>query len=257
MTVIVAHRGAPRQAPENTIEAFGLAVAAGANAIELDVHLTADGELAVIHDATLDRTTNRVGPVAERRMDEIRQADAGHEFTREGDSGYPFRDRGLGVPTLSEVLEWLPDGTGLVVEIKARGAVDAAVAALQASAVHRAGRASLISFDEQAIDRARELDKSLPTGYLLVPSDSFQRGVAWATEHGHAAIHPWEGDLGVDPAPLVSLAKAYGRQVGCYVVNDPARMLQLADAGVWGFVTDVPDVAVATLRGNASGSSTP
>ena len=73
-----------------------------------------------------------------------------------------------------------------------------------------------------------------------------------ATEHGHAAVHPWEGDLGVDPAPLVSLATAYGRQVGCYVVNDPARMIQLRDAGVWGFVTDVPDVAVATLRGSDS-----
>jgi glycerophosphoryl diester phosphodiesterase len=249
MTVIVAHRGASRQAPENTIEAFRLAVEAGADAIELDVHLTAEGELAVVHDATLDRTTDRVGPVAERRMDEIRQADAGYEFTREGDSGYPFRHRGLGVPTLPEVLEWLPDGVGLVVEIKARSAVDGVVAALQRSAVHLAGRASLISFDEQAIDRARELDRSLTTGYLLVPSDSFQRGVAWATEHGHAGIHPWEGDLGPDPAPLVALAEAYGRQVGCYVVNDPDRMLKLRDAGVWGFVTDVPDVAVATLRG--------
>jgi glycerophosphoryl diester phosphodiesterase len=255
MTVIVAHRGASRQAPENTLEAFQLAVAAGADAIELDVHLTADGELVVIHDATLDRTTDRVGPVAERRMDEIRQADAGYEFTREDDSGFPFRHRGLGVPTLPEVLEWLPDGTGVVVEIKARAAVDSAVAVLQASAAHRAGRASLISFDEQVIDRARELDRSLTTGYLLVPSDSFQRGVAWATEHGHTGVHPWEGDLGVDPAPLVALASAYGRQVGCYVVNDPGRMIQLRDAGVWGFVTDVPDVAVATLRSEGLGET--
>jgi glycerophosphoryl diester phosphodiesterase len=251
MTVIVAHRGASRQAPENTLEAFRLAVEAGADAIELDVHLTADGDLAVIHDPTLDRTTDRGGVVAEMPMAEIQQADAGWEFTRDDDSGFAFRGRGLRVPTLREVLEWLPDGTGIVVEIKARAAVDGVVEALRDTPAYRAERASVISFDEHAIDRARELDRSLPTGYLLVPSDSFERGVTWATEHGHPAVHPWEGDLGPDPGTLVALATAYGRQVGCYVVNDPARMLTLRDAGVWGFVTDVPDVAVATLRGSS------
>ena len=254
MTVIVAHRGASRQAPENTLEAFRLAVEAGADAIELDVHLTADGQLAVIHDSTLDRTTDRRGVVAEMAMDEIRQADAGYEFARDGDAGFPFRGRGLGVMTLPEVVDWLPDGTGLVVEIKARAAVDAVVDVLRDSAVQRAGHASVISFDEQAIDRARELDRSLTTGYLLVPSDRFERGITWATEHGHPAVHAWEGDLGADPAPLVALAAAYGRQVGCYVVNDPERMLQLRDAGLWGFVTDLPDVAVATLRGGQGSS---
>jgi glycerophosphoryl diester phosphodiesterase len=82
VTVIVAHRGAPRQAPENTMEAFRLAVETGADAIELDVHLTADGRLAVIHDETLERTTDRTGRVADQTMDQIRQADAGAMFSR-------------------------------------------------------------------------------------------------------------------------------------------------------------------------------
>ena len=112
MTLVVAHRGASGQAPENTMESFRLGVEAGADAIELDVHLTADGQLAVIHDETLERTTDRTGRVAELTMEQIREADAGATFVREDDSGFPFADRGLRVPTLPEVLDWLPDGRG-------------------------------------------------------------------------------------------------------------------------------------------------
>jgi glycerophosphoryl diester phosphodiesterase len=247
MTLVVAHRGASSQAPENTTEAFRLAVEHGADAIELDVHLSRDGKLAVIHDAALDRTTDLGGAVAELTMDEIRAADAGHAFARDGDAGYPFRGRGLRVPTLPEVLDWLPEGIGLVVEVKAPAAVEGTVAALRDSRVGAAGRASLISFDEASIDRAHELDPELPTGYLLVPGQEISRALAWAVEHGHVGVHPWEGDLGLDPMPIMAQARVYGRQVGCYVVNDPKRMEHLAACGLWGFVTDVPDVARAAL----------
>ena len=247
MTLVVAHRGASANAPENTMEAFRLGVEHGADAIELDVHLTADGQLAVIHDDTLDRTTDRTGSVAQLTMDEIREADAGHAFARAGDSGAPFRGRGHRVPTLPEVLDWLPAGVGLVVEIKARAAVDATVEVLRGSAVYAAGQASLISFDEPAIERARELDPQLTTGYLLVPGQPIVAALEWATQRGHAGVHPWEGDLGLDPAPVLSQAAAYGRLVGAYVVNDPGRMQHLAAYGLWGFVTDVPDVAREAL----------
>ncbi len=246
MTVIVAHRGASAQAPENTLESFRLAVEAGADAIELDVHLTADGQLAVIHDATLERTTDGTGAVADMTMEDVRQADAGARFA--GPSGdHPFRGRGLTVPTLPEVLDWLPDGLGLVVEIKARGAPDAVVEALRGTSVREEDRVSAISFDEGCIERVRELDRGLRTGYLLVPGQSIDAALVWATEHGHVGVHPWESDLGVDPSPLLTLARAYGREVGCYVVNDPARMQLLAAVGLWGFVTDVPDVARAAI----------
>ena len=243
MTVIVAHRGASAQAPENTMEAFRLGVEAGADAIELDVHLTADGQLAVIHDDTLDRTTDRTGAIRDLTMDEIRQADAGARFSRGDDSGHPFRGRGLRVPTLAEVLEWLPDGVGLVIEIKARAAAEAVVEALRDHPVRADGRLAVISFDEAAIERVRELDPEIRTGYLLVPTQPIEPALVWATEHGHAGVHPYEADLGMDPLPLLAQAHAYGREVGCYVVNDPDRMKHLAACGVWGFVTDVPDVA--------------
>jgi glycerophosphoryl diester phosphodiesterase len=246
MTLVVAHRGAAEAAPENTMEAYRLAVEMGADAIELDVHLTADGEVAVMHDATIDRTTDRTGSIASMTMELIRGADAGYRFEAP-DGSFPFRGKGLQVPTLGEVLDWLPDGIGLVVEVKAREATAPAVEALRASRVRAAEAVSLISFDEHAIDSAHELDPGLPTGYLLVPSQSIDRALTYAVEHGHAAIHPWEGDLGLDPGPLLSQARAFGRLVGSYVVNDPTRMQQLAALGLWGFVTDAPAVARKAL----------
>lgn len=247
MTIVVAHRGASAQAPENTMEAFRLGVEADADAIELDVHLTADGQLAVIHDDTLDRTTDRTGRVAELTMDEIREADAGATFARPDDAGLPYAGEGLRVPTLPEVLEWLPDGVGLVVEIKAREAADAVVEALRGQPVREGNRLAVISFDEATIERVRELDPGIRTGYLLVPTQPIEPALTWATEHGHVGVFPWEGDLGMDPLPLMSQAHAYGREIGCYVVNDPQRMQHLAACGLWGFVTDVPDVARAAL----------
>lgn len=246
MTLVVAHRGAAAEAPENTMPAFQLAVEMGADAIEVDVHLTADGKLALIHDETLDRTTNLTGAVAGRTLAQIRRADAGYHFEA-ADGSFPFRGKKLRVPTLAEVLDWLPDGIGLVVEVKARAATAATVEALRTSKVRAGGAVSLISFDEGAIDEAHRLDPDLPTGYLLVPFQSAEPALTYAVEHGHVAILPWEVDLGLDPAPLLALARAYGRQVGCYVVNDPERMQQLAALGLWGFVTDVPSVARLAL----------
>ncbi|HEX2883028.1 MAG TPA: glycerophosphodiester phosphodiesterase [Candidatus Limnocylindria bacterium] len=255
MTLVVAHRGWSARAPENTMEAFRLGVEAGADAIELDVHLTSDGQLAVIHDDTLDRTTDRSGSVASLSMDDIRAADAGATFA--GPAGdFPYRGKGHTVPTLPEVLDWLPDDIGLVVEIKAAPAADAVVEAVRGHVVRDSARLAVISFDEAAIERVRELDPDIRTGYLLVPTQPIEPALVWATEHGHVGVLPWEGDLGMDPIPLLAQATAYGRRIGCYVVNDPERMRHLAACGLWAFVTDVPDVAREALgpRSTTDGS---
>ncbi len=110
-----------------------------------------------------------------------------------------------------------------------------------------------MSFLEAAIERVRELAPDLPTGLLLVPGDVFERGLRWVVEHGHAAVMPYDPDLGADPSANVELAVAFGARVGCYVVNEPERMQQLAAAGLWGFVTDIPDVARAALGPRPSG----
>src|SRR5919107_2807685 len=107
--VNLAHRGASALAPENTIEAFRLAVGAGAGGLELDVHMTRDGQIVVIHDPTVDRTTNGSGAVSEMTFDELRRLDAGHTFSPDGGPTRPYRGRGIRVPTLEEVLEGFPD----------------------------------------------------------------------------------------------------------------------------------------------------
>jgi len=246
MTLVVAHRGADAVAPENTMEAYRLAVEMGADAVELDVHLTADGKLALMHDETVERTTDLTGSIASMTMKQLRTADAGFRFEAP-DGSFPFRGKGLKVPTLPEVLEWLPAGTGLVVEVKARAATAPTIAALRSSRVREAGAVSIISFDERVIEESRELDPEIPTGYLLVPSQPIEAALIYAVEHGHAAVHPWDGDLGLDPSSILQVAAAYGRLMGCYVVNDPERMQQLAALGLWGFVTDAPDVGRQAL----------
>ena len=246
MTLVVGHRGASAYRPENTMPSFALGVEQGADAIELDVHLTSDGQLAVIHDDTLDRTTSGTGTVAALTMKQIRQADAGAKFEAP-DGSRPFAGKSVKVPTLPEVLAWLPPNVGLVVEIKARAAVDATVEALRGSALRATDAVTVISFDEAAIERVRDLDPELPTGYLLVPFDKVERGLTYAVARGHLGVYPWDGDLGLDPMPFIAQAQAFGRRLGCYVVNEPDRMVHLAACGLWGFVTDVPDVARAAL----------
>src|SRR5918912_1660156 len=104
----LAHRGASALAPENTIEAFRLALEAGAGGLELDVHMTRDGHVAVIHDATVDRTTSGTGSVSAMTLEELRSLDAGHNFSSDGGLTHPYRGRDVRVPTLEEVLERFP-----------------------------------------------------------------------------------------------------------------------------------------------------
>lgn len=241
MTVAIAHRGAPFAAPENTLEAFSAAVEMGAPAIELDVHLSADGEIVVIHDATLDRTTDATGAVADLTLAEIRAADAGYGHSPDGGRSFPFRRARVRVPTLAEVIDWLPAGIGLVVEIKAPAAAEAVAELLVASEIDR--RSTAISFDSGAIDRVRSVEPGLATGLLLEPGHSFEHGLARVVDGGHATLNVFERDLGEDPRPLVERAAAAGRQLGCYVVDDPSRMRVLAAAGLAAFVTNRPDVA--------------
>ncbi|HET9465640.1 MAG TPA: glycerophosphodiester phosphodiesterase family protein, partial [Gemmatimonadales bacterium] len=106
---VIAHRGASGHAPENTLPAFDLAVRQGADAIELDVRLTADGVPVVFHDATIDRTTGHRGPLSAISLAELQEVDAGARFTADRGHTFPFRAGGVRVPTLAEVLRGFPE----------------------------------------------------------------------------------------------------------------------------------------------------
>src|ERR671921_1429729 len=103
--VNIAHRGGAEIAPENTLEGFREGIRVGAGVLELDVHTTADGHVVVIHDATVDRTTERTGAVREMSFAEIRRLDAGYRFAPDGRETFPYRGQGIKIPTLGEVYE--------------------------------------------------------------------------------------------------------------------------------------------------------
>ena len=137
--VVYAHRGGAGLAPENTIVAFDTGLAAGADGIELDVRLSLDGVAVAMHDPTLDRTTDATGPVEARTAGELAGLDAGYRFALDG--AYPFRGRGIGVPSLGTVLDRYRD-TAILVELKssdprlARAVVDAVHACRRRRACH-------------------------------------------------------------------------------------------------------------------------
>ncbi len=103
-----AHRGGALLAPENTLVAFEQGLAFGADALELDIQTTYEGEIVVIHDPTVDRTTNGSGPVAAYTLEKLRALDAGYRFSPDGGQTYPYRGQGITIPTLREVLERFP-----------------------------------------------------------------------------------------------------------------------------------------------------
>jgi glycerophosphoryl diester phosphodiesterase len=116
---VIAHRGASADAPENTLPSFLRAIEQGADAIELDVHVTADDVPVVMHDPTVTRTTAGEGTVAALSWRKLRELDAGAHFTADGGSTYPYRERGIRVPSVEEVLGAIPADLPMIIEVKA------------------------------------------------------------------------------------------------------------------------------------------
>lgn len=227
---IWAHRGASKQFPENTLAAFARAAELGADGIELDVSLSADGRVIVMHDNTVDRTTDGHGEIANMTWDELRKLDCG---------------QGQRPPLLSEVLEQMRDNHLLLnMEIKSGlnprgfdGLEDKAVAL-----VHEFGLASRVlysSFNHGALMRVRELDHSAPIGLLY--SCQMVRDWDYAKAIGAEALHPHYASL-LAPGYMQSANKA-GVIVRPWTVDDPELMRRFMREGAE-VITNLPDVAL-------------
>ncbi len=230
---VVGHRGAMGYCPENTMASFERAVALGADWVELDVHLTRDRALAVIHDETVDRTTNGQGLVKDRTMAELHQLDAGAWF------GAEFA--GQRIPTLDEVLAWARR-LGVVVDIEIKnapvfyaGIEQAVVAALDRHAM--AERAIVISFDHPAVRRVKALDERVATGVLYAGRPVDPVGLARGAD-ADALLPHWAYVTAED----VAAAHAAGIAVAPWVSSDPAVLAHLVRAGVDAIGTNHPDV---------------
>lgn len=223
--LIVGHRGSPRSERENTVAGFAAARAEGADGVELDVHLTVDGELVVYHDAEIDG----FGVLAEHPWPEIRSA-------------FPW------LPTLAAVLDECAE---LLVNIEIKNSPpdadfdpgEGAAAAVVALLGDRGGRDDVIvsSFHLPSIERVHALDATIPTGYLAVLRPPPLEALAVAVAGGHVAIHPFFGVLADQgAATVVEAAHGAGIAVNTWTVNDPDEIVRLAAAGVDAIITDSP-----------------
>ncbi|CAN5762978.1 glycerophosphodiester phosphodiesterase [soil metagenome] len=253
---VIAHRGSSAEAPENTLPAFQAAAQCGADAIELDVRLTADGAPVVIHDATLDRTTDRGGPVSAQTLAHLRSVDAGWHFTRDSGQSYPFRGRDARIPTLGEVL-WTFPRMAVLVEIKEPEAHDAVRRVLlQEGAAERCVVASehqeaLRGFDEPPFVRGASAPEISALYWAVV-----LRRRPQAVRYRCLSVPERYRGLPVPTRGFLAAARARGCPVHVWTVDSPDTARKLWRRGVAGVVTNVPGrIVEAKGAGPAEGGN--
>lgn len=246
---VIAHRGAARQAPENTMTAFDKACLSGlVDAIELDVQLSKDGHLVVIHDKNVQRTTDGQGKVDSLSLLELKRLDAGFRFTPDGGRSFPYRGKGIEIPTLDEVLTRFPKQT-LLVELK--NSSHAAVLKLaQSIAKHNAYDRVLIVLvcaKHRAAVTLRRLDRRIKTGHssretsLFVGLSKARLGRIFATRGLTFEIPMRKLGVNLPTASFIRQAHQKGISVLVWTINDAAAMKKCITLGVDGIITDDPE----------------
>lgn len=246
---VIAHRGASGHAPENTLAAFLLAAEMGADGIELDVHLTADGEVVVMHNDTVDATTDGRGPIRGMTLHELKALDAGR--------WYDARYAGERVPALAEVFQAIGRRLWINVEIKAeRGLAfqDKQQGQLEAEVVRliedyeMSQQVLVSSFSASALRQVYRLCPDIPLGFLYsqlprLSSRPLLRLIrAWVVPYN--ALHP---AIGWVDARRVTWARQMGLPLNVWTVNAADDMRSMRDLGVNGIITNYPDRLIQVL----------
>ena len=248
--LLIAHRGGAGLAPENTMDAFRQAVDLWqADMIELDVHATKDGRCVVIHDPTVDRTTNGTGRVADLTYAELRELDAGYHFTADYKRTYPFRGKGVTIPTIEDVLEAVPD-IPLIVEVKTGAAQKPLFEAI----------AKFNAADRVIVAGMYDRDRTLFGGYGGPISASSEQvtefyrffamrlGKYWSLNADVVQVPEHHGSRRIVTQKFVKALHDQGIPVHVWTVNHESDMHRLYDWGVDGLVTDRPDVLCRVLN---------
>lgn len=247
--LIFAHRGGAKLAPENTMPAIDNGMALGSDGLEIDVQLSADGIPVVIHDPTLDRTTDRTGPVKHLTADELARVDAGYRFERDGQ--HPFRGQGIGVPRLDDVLSRHRD-TRIIIEMKGGSAdLARAVGALirKASAVDRTCVGSFYQESVAALRAAHpEIVTSASTSEARWTLHRSWVRWPWVSAQPYFAFQVPEkaGRMRVVSPSFVRQVHRQGQVLQVWVVNERDDIRRLLDWGVDGIISDRPDTALVT-----------
>lgn len=248
-----AHRGGSLLAPENTLVAFERGLSYGADALELDIQMTRDGELVVMHDPTVDRTTDGSGPVASFTLDELRRLDAGYRFAPDGGQAFLFRGQGVGVPALRDVFARFPETRinidmkestperearlwALIRELDAYDRICAGCEFHDALVRFRRLTAGRVATSASRIEIRNFLFASwCGTTRLLRPAyDALQ---VPDTHRGIRIVSP----------RFVRAAHRLGLEVHVWTIDDRPTMERLLDWGVDGIMTDQPDVLAEVM----------
>lgn len=235
MSLIYGHRGASGHAPENTLEAFQLAMDMGADGFELDVHMSADGELVVIHDETVDRTTDGTGYVKDLTLAQLKELDACN-----GMETY----RGAKIPTLAEVFDLIRDTRHIVnVEIKTDECFYPQIEEKCLALAKEKGvedRIIYSSFNHHTLIRMRQLKPDAKLGMLF--GDIMVKPWEYAEQLGVDYLHPMKMNIYVPGFAEGAYASGYG--INMWTINDEATMQECLNCKA-GIITNYPDVAVA------------
>ena len=251
--LLFAHRGGSALAPENTLVAFRNAANLGADALELDVRLTADDELVVFHDETVERTTGGTGAVREKTLAHMRELDAGYHFTTDGGDSYPFRGQGVGISTIGEIFAAFPDHL-INIDIKDQSPLAVAKLAAEIAAAGAANRVIVASFYDDNLSRFRTLAPGIATA--AGPGET--RTFYILSQLGLRRFHRPLGDVyqvptqsgrfRLDTANFIANAARNNQKVHYWTIDDPAEMRRLLELGADGIMTDRPDLALLVFQ---------
>jgi glycerophosphoryl diester phosphodiesterase len=254
--LVFAHRGGGGLFPENTLEAFKYSAEMGVDVLELDIHGTADGKLVVMHDRTVDRTTDGSGKVSEMTLEQLKKLDAGYKFTNDGGKTFPFRGKGITVPTLEEIFAALPAMTFNVEPKQQTPSITKPLCGILRER-NVTGNVIVGSFRQEVLDEFRAECAEVATS--ASPSEvskflaMYKTGLAESYTPPMQALQVPEnvGYLNVVSKDFVETAHKLNLKVHVWTINKPEDMQRLLEMGVDGIMTDYPDRLLNLLRENS------
>src|SRR5688572_10057059 len=244
--LVFAHRGGCALGPENTLAAFDLGSAAGADGLELDVHLSADGVPVVHHDATLDRTTAASGPVAARTAAQLARIDAGCRFA--AGAGFPFRNQGVGIPALRDVLRRYPD-LRLVIEMKVDSREMGEAVAHEVRLSGAAERVCTAGYGRRSAVAARAALPEMASSacHTEVRVAVYRGWAGWPVRrapYGGYQVPEHSGLLRIVSPRFIRHAHGAGLRVQVWTVDQEPDMRRLLEWDADGLISNRPDLAV-------------
>lgn len=250
--LVIAHQGGELLRPSNTLPAFEHAVELGVDVLEMDVHATADGAIVVMHDDTVDRTTDGTGAIKEMSLDEIKALDAGDYWTADDGVTFPYRGQGITVPTLDEIFAAFPD-MPMNIEIKQAEPSMVGIFCDKLREYAMTDQVLVASFHDSVMQEFRETCPEVATSMTETEIRPFfvlntiYLGATYQPPGTAFQVPEYSGDLHVATERFVRGAHAQNVDVHVWTVNDASDMERMLALGVDGIITDRPDLLLQLL----------